>query len=128
MLSYEKGLEPMVITKRIFERPLSINDKSLRLQDFLHEMLATFPWQINVQDWVGREYSLGGNAKHWRNLPLNIHIKSENAGKDLLSLNVIRFLEKFVEGEVDMWGNMYLLSDIRCHANCRLVNTSNSND
>ena len=110
-------LTPMIITKRTLGRPLSINDISLRLQDFLHEMLATFPWQINVQDWVGREYSLGGNANHWRNLPLNIHIKSENAGKDLLSLNVIRFLERFVEGEVDMWGNMYLLSDIRCHAN-----------
>jgi len=110
-------LTPMIITKRTLGRPLSVNDTSLRLQDFLQEMLATFPWQIIVQDWIGKEYSLGGNAYHWRNLPLNIHIKSENAGKDLLSLNIIRFLERFVQGEVDMWGNMYLLSDIRCHAN-----------
>lgn len=92
-----------------------------RLQDFLQRMLADFPWEIIVNDWVGKQYSLGGKTKHWRNLPLNIHIKSENAGKDLLSLNALRFLERFVQGEVDMWGNMYLLSDIRCHAKLSLT-------
>ena len=107
----------MTITKRILGKPISIKDTSIRLQEFLEEMLIEFPWQIIVRDWVGKEYSLGGNTKHWRNLPLNIHIKSENAGRDLLSLNVLRFLERFVQNEVDIWGNMYLLSDIRCHAN-----------
>jgi len=100
---------------------LAVKDTSARLQDFLQSMLAGFPWEIIVNDWTGKQYSLGNKTKHWRKLPLNIHIKAENPGKDLLSLNMLRFLDRFVQGEVDMWGNMYLLSDIRCHANMLLT-------
>ncbi|MBW2999531.1 class I SAM-dependent methyltransferase [Candidatus Woesearchaeota archaeon] len=82
---------------------------SVRLKDFASELLSEFPWQINIKDWTGRTYSLGLGKKHWRNGPLNIHFKTEAAGKDLLSLNALRFLERFVEGDVDMEGNIYLL-------------------
>ena len=100
---------------------MAAKDTSARLQDFLQSRLADFPWEIIVNDWIGKQYSLGNKTKHWRKLPLNIHIKAENAGKDLLSLNTLRFLDRFVQGEVDMWGNMYLLSDIRCHVNILLT-------
>ena len=48
--------------------------------------------------------------------PLEVHLRSKAAGHDLLSLNALAFLDRFVRGEVDLRGNLYLLSDIRNHA------------
>ena len=87
-----------------------------RLRTFLRDTLDGFPWQIRVSDWAGEEYSLGRCEPHWKDLPLDMHIKSRAAGQDLLSLNGLAFLDRFVQGEVDLSGNLYLLSDIRNHA------------
>ena len=87
-----------------------------QLQAFLRNTLGAFPWPIRVSDWTGQEYSLGLCEPHWRGLPLEVHIRSKAAGQDLLSLNAIAFLDRFLQGEVDLRGNLYLLSNIRNHA------------
>ena len=99
---------------------MTANTKALKLQNFLQKTLATFPWEISVRDWTDREYSMGNLKMHWSNLPLHIHIKSEQAGDDLLNLKPLNFLDRFLLGDVDMSGNLYLLSDIRNHANLLL--------
>lgn len=88
-----------------------------RLKDFVGSSLSEFPYEIIFKDWVGNGYSVGQGKKHWRNEPLNIHIKTEAAAKDILSLNGMRFLERFLDGEVDIEGNFYLLQLVKHHAN-----------
>ena len=84
-----------------------------QLKAFLRDTLGAFPWRIRVSDWTGQQYSLGLGEPHWRGLPLEVHLRSKAAGHDLLSLNALAFLDRFVRGEVDLRGNLYLLSDIR---------------
>ena len=83
-----------------------------QLKAVLRDTLGAFPWRIRVSDWTGQQYSLGLGAPHWRGLPLEVHLRSKAAGHDLLSLNALAFLDRFVRGEVDLRGNLYLLSDI----------------
>jgi cyclopropane-fatty-acyl-phospholipid synthase len=95
-------------------------DTAIRMEMFVRKLLHDFPWQINVTDWTGRGYALGRNQNHWRDTALEIDIRTEAAGKDLIALRPLRFLERFVDGEVEMHGNLYLLSDIRGHADLSL--------
>ena len=88
-------------------------DTAARLQAFLEESLREFPYEIIITDWHGRSYTLGLKQPHWRGLPLEIHLKTKAAGKDLLALNAIGYLDRFVAGEVDMVGNIYVLAAIR---------------
>jgi cyclopropane-fatty-acyl-phospholipid synthase len=90
---------------------------AVRLKDFTQDLLSEFPWEIIIKDWEGNKYSLGLGKKNWRNEPLKVHFKTEAAAKDLLSFNALRFLERFVDKEVDMEGNIYLLSHIGDYAN-----------
>ena len=94
---------------------MSLPGTAQQLQAFLRDTLGAFPWRIRVSDWTGQEYSLGLCEPHWRGLPLDVHIRSKAAGQDLLSLNAIAFLDRFLQGEVDLRGNLYLLSNIRNH-------------
>ena len=71
-----------------------------QLKAFLRDTLGAFPWRIRVSDWTGQQYSLGLGAPHWRGLPLEVHLRSEAAGHDLLSMNALAFLDRFVRGEV----------------------------
>lgn len=86
-----------------------------RLQAFLGKSLADFPWEIVIHDWRGHSYSLGERRPHWRGCPLEIELRSEAPGRDLLALNPLRFLDRFVRGEVNLKGNLYLLPTIRDH-------------
>ena len=88
-------------------------DTAARLQAFLEEALRQFPYEIIITDWNGRSYSLGLKRPHWRGVPLEIHLKTKAAGKDLLALNALGYLDRFVAGEVDMTGNIYVLAAIR---------------
>jgi cyclopropane-fatty-acyl-phospholipid synthase len=88
-------------------------DTAARLQAFLEEALRQFPYEIIITDWKGYSYSLGLKQPHWRGAPLEIHLKTKAAGKDLLALNALGYLDRFVAGEVDMAGNIYLLAAIR---------------
>ena len=49
-----------------------------------------------------------------------MEINTELAGKHLLALDGLGFLDHFVDGDVNLHGNLYLLSDIRRYADLRL--------
>jgi hypothetical protein len=92
----------------------------LKLREHLEVTLAELPWKIRVVDWTGAVYEVGGREKHWSGhdaLELRL---TEAAGRDLLGLNAMRFLERFVDGEADMDGNLYLIAEIRNYARLTL--------
>ncbi len=84
-----------------------------RVRSFLVDTLQTFPWRVRFEDWTGARYEAGGSAPHWSgHTALTIRL-GPGAGRDLLALDGMRFLERFVDGEVDMTGNQYLLAELR---------------
>ncbi len=91
----------------------STRDTASQLQAFLEKALRQFPYEIIITDWQGHSYSLGLKQPHWRGLPLEIHLKTKAPGKDLLALNGMGFLDRFVAGEVDLTGNIYIMAAIR---------------
>ena len=103
-------------TRRLAARP----KRSAALQDFLENALHDLPWRVVFSDWTGRTYVTGGNERHWSGQDLRVDIKTEAAGRDLLRLDGMRFLERFLEGDVDLDGNLYLLADLRKYAALRL--------
>ena len=83
---------------------------------FLEKTLEAFPWKVRVHDWTDAAYDLGGDAPHWsghESLDLRI---TPQAGRDLLALDMMRFLERFLEGEVAIEGNLYLFPELRNYA------------
>ena len=91
-----------------------------RIEHLVRPLLADFPWTIEISDWTGRSYSVGRGESHWCGLPLTVEIHTEMAGKQLLALDGLGFLDRFLNGEVDFHGNLYLLSDIRRYADLQL--------
>lgn len=87
-----------------------------QLRALIETTLCDFPWHIVFRDWTGLFYAVGANTPHWSGDSLEVSIKSPAAARCLLSYNAIGFLEKFLEGEVDLDGNLYLLPSIRAHA------------
>ena len=86
---------------------------AVHLQGRMEGMFAEFPWPIRIQDWNGRVYDVGGDATHWSGRgPLFVRLNPEGA-RDVLGLNLMKFLDRFVTGEVDLEGNLYLLSEVR---------------
>jgi len=98
----------------------AITPRSYELHDFVGRALSKLPWRVEVTDWTGRTYSCGGSEPHWCGRDLHIHIKTEGAGRDVLRLDGMRFLERFLAGEVDLDGNLYLLPSLMKHAEVRL--------
>ncbi len=90
-----------------------VGDLADSLRTFLEESLAKLRGEILITDWKGQTYCLGCKQPHWRGVPLEVHLKTRASGRELLGMNPIGFLERFVAGEVDMWGNLYLLAAIR---------------
>ena len=95
-------------------------DMAARLQAFLEESLEQFPNEIIITDWNGHSYTLGLKQPHWRGVPLEIHLKTKDAGRDLLALDAMSYLDRFVAGDVDMTGNIYALAAIRDTMNLAL--------
>jgi len=86
-----------------------------RLRSFLETAFRAFPWPVSIRDWTGQRYELGGDQPHWYGRGLDVHIKTPRAGAQLMRLDGMGFLERHLEGEVDLEGNLYLLSEIRKH-------------
>jgi len=93
---------------------------AVRLRQNLEEAFAEFPFHVHVQDWSGNEFQLGKGEPHWTRQPLHVHIKTIAAAKDSADLNALGFLERFRDGEIDLTGNLYLLSELRDHAGLTL--------
>jgi len=65
------------------------------VQRFIEDGFRNFRWQINVTDWLGNEYSAGRREGHFSGKPLEVRMHTEAAGRDLLRLDGLRFLERF---------------------------------
>jgi cyclopropane-fatty-acyl-phospholipid synthase len=93
---------------------------SRKLEDFLVRALSELPWPVRITDADGHAYDVGGEAEHWSGRVLDVHIKTKAAGEDLLRLDGLRFLERFLEGDVDLRGNLYIIASIRKASALRL--------
>jgi cyclopropane-fatty-acyl-phospholipid synthase len=102
----------------IWKTPSS--DTAAELRDFVTRALASLPWRVVMTDWRGESYECGGDTPHFSGEPLRVVIKTEEAGRDILGLDGMRFLERFLEGDVDMSGNLYALASIRKYADLEL--------
>ena len=91
-----------------------------RVRHMVQSTLEDLPWRVRVTDWTGAVYEAGDDAEHWsghESLELRL---TPAAGRDLLGLNIMRLLERYVDGEADMEGNLYLFPEIRNHAKLTL--------
>lgn len=91
-----------------------------RVRAFTERGLAGFPWSVQFEDWRGRSWSVGEGRPHWSGQPLAVAMHTEAAGRTLLRGDILGFLERFLAGEVDLEGNLYVLSDVRRHARLSL--------
>ncbi|MCH7775906.1 MAG: hypothetical protein IH878_05110, partial [Gemmatimonadetes bacterium] len=80
------------------------SDTSAALQEFLESALRDLPWKVVFTDWVGHTYATGGAGAHWSGQHLRVNMKTKAAGRDILRLDGLRFLERFLEGDVDLDG------------------------
>lgn len=87
---------------------------------FIEDGFRDFRWQINVTDWLGNTYSAGRGEAHFCGKPLDVRMHTEAAGRDLLRLDGLRFIERFVEGDVDLAGNLYTLPYVNKQGNFEL--------
>lgn len=91
-----------------------------RLRAHLKQLFLEFPWKIIFHDWTGASYEVGVGELHWYGKPLVVTIKTPAAARMFLSYNGLGILEKFVQGEVDMNDNLFVLSDIKKHGRFEL--------
>ena len=82
-------------------------------QSFFESRLRDFPYTIDFTDWTGISYRVGRGEPHFSGKALRVSIKSSTAARKFLSLDILGFLDKFLEGEVDLEGNLYALPDLR---------------
>lgn len=87
---------------------------------FVQEAFARFPHLIRVVDWTGATWDAGLGEPHWSGRALEVQLHSEAPARDLLRLDGARFLDRYLEGEVDLQGNLYLISALRKHADLKL--------
>mgnify|MGYP000438030201 CR=1 FL=1 len=69
------------------------------LRTFMNRTFHAFPWELEITDWTGGCWSVGGAAGlHWCGEPLRIHLRTPAGGADLLRHDAMSFLERFVRG------------------------------
>jgi cyclopropane-fatty-acyl-phospholipid synthase len=82
-------------------------------RDFVQSALVDFPHRIRVTDWHGVRWEAGRGEPHWSGRALDIRFHSEEPARHLLRLDGMRFVEAFLEGRVDLEGNLYVLASLR---------------
>ena len=108
--SHRLDADPAAIPGAPSHRPAA------RVQRRLEDALGSFPWRVEVRDWTGGRYDLGGTTPHWYGEPLQLTLRSEAAGETIASWRPLQFLEAVLAGEADLDGNLYLLAHVRRHA------------
>ena len=97
-----------------------INFASVRLKEQFESTFEDFPFLVRIKDSRGQEFEFGKSAHHWREEPLNIHLKSVKAEKVTTNLDGLQFLELFRTEQIDLSGNLYLLSELKNHLGLNL--------
>ena len=93
---------------------------SARLKSFTQELLSEFTYEIVFKDWTGDSYSRGQRQPHWKNCPLTIEVRTEAAARDIISLDGLGVLERFLAGDTELSGNLYLIADFKNHTKAKL--------
>ena len=91
------------------------NSASIRLMGQINSAFGKFPFLVHVTDSRGNKFEFGKRDQHWRNEHLKIHLKTVKAEKAMAGLDGLQFLELFRNGQIDMSGNLYLLSELKHH-------------
>ena len=113
-------MTPIVSDRPVTKPPAERSSRSIAVEDFLTSALRNLPWRVEFTDWTGHSFVTGGDEPHWSGQVLHVHLKTEAVGRDLLRLDGLRAIERFVEGEMDLEGNLYILSNLRTSAELRL--------
>ena len=87
-----------------------------RVRALTERRLEGLPWTVRFEDWTGGRWTVGEGRPHWSGEALRVAMHGEAAGRALLAGDVLGFLERFLAGDVDLEGNLYVLSDVREHA------------
>ena len=93
----------------------SADRRAARVRAKIERLLADFPWTVHVEDWTGASYRLGRGEAHWSGLDLEVALRTPAAGDRVLASDAAGFLDKVLEGEVDIEGNLYVLSQLGGH-------------
>jgi hypothetical protein len=93
---------------------------SVRLKEQLESTFEDLPFLMRIKDSRGQEFEFGKGVHHWREEPLKIHLKSVKAEKVTANLDGLQFLELFRTGQIDLFGNLFLLSELRDHLGLNL--------
>ena len=91
-----------------------------KFRTFLQQALTRFPYTLRVTDWNGATWEVGRGEPHWCGRDLVVRLHEPAAARDLMALDAARFLDRFLEGSVDIEGNLYVMTDIRKHADLKL--------
>ena len=83
-----------------------------RVHEFLADGLSRFPWRVIISDWQDHTHAIGGDREHWCGQPLQIRFNNTRGIRDVLALNGQGVLEDFARGDLDLSGNLYVLSEI----------------
>ncbi|MCP4284070.1 MAG: methyltransferase domain-containing protein [Gammaproteobacteria bacterium] len=86
---------------------------SEKLQSTLSSSLANFPYEIRVKDYAGEHYTIGRRQEHWAKKPLLLSVKTADAARSVIDTDVLGTLDYFLKDEIDLQGNLYVLSDIQ---------------
>ena len=91
-------------------------DLASRVRAMTQGALAAFPWPVSFRDWAGGTWKAGGDAAHWSGRELEISLRTEAAARALEARDVVGVIERHLAGEIDLEGNLYVVSDLRRHA------------
>ncbi len=89
--------------------------EATKIRTSLIAMFRRFPWRVDVTDWEGARYALGGNEPHWFGDTLKVRFRAPGPARRILAMDGRGFLEDFLAEKVDLFDNLFLLTTIRDH-------------
>lgn len=87
-----------------------------RLEEDLHDV----PFEVVVETADGEVARFAGVEPHWLGEPLRVKVKTERAVQLWIDRDAFGFLEAYLDGEVELSGNLYRLAAMRKHLGARL--------
>lgn len=90
------------------------------LESFIIKTFSNFRWRLQIS-YQNKTFSLGKDEPHWSNEPLIIKIKTNSAAKTILDHDALGFLIKVVDGEIDLEGNIYVITFLKDHGKFKKI-------
>ncbi|MAG56573.1 MAG: hypothetical protein CMJ83_09810 [Planctomycetes bacterium] len=83
-------------------------------------VFSDFPWTITFRDWTGQTYTIGRGEPHWGGGRLDVTFHNADAARSVVRHDVLGLLDAFVRGDIDLDGNLYLITHVKHHGRLRL--------